>query len=129
MQRCFGGMGHLETVQTFSYRLPRFKLQLPCDFFAEHGEVEGQTSDMSDDGLGVLFRHPVLAGTQGRLRLKLDSCWFEADAEVVHAEFCSAGLRFRFASEAERRFLQSILRLAARSQERLRRPVKAYAGL
>ena len=102
-------------VQAFAYRVPRFAVTLPVEFLVKDGAVAGVTKNISERGLLVQFASPVLPETTGTLRLMIDTCAIEVEAEVTYAELFEAGLRFCFASQAEQRFVQMLVKVVARN--------------
>lgn len=107
------------SLQTFAYRNPRVALQLPLSFQTEGFSILGETLNLSETGLYARLEQPVLTGTRGRLRLVVESCSVEIDAEVLHAELWNVRFCFSFASEAEHNFIATLVKVMSRT---LRQP-------
>lgn len=103
-------------VHAFAYRAPRFALTLPVEFCVGAFPIPGHTRDLSEKGLLVRLSEPVVTGTVGRVRLRIDSCVIELAAEVAYAEFHEAGLRFQFASKAEQHFVETLVRIVSKNK-------------
>lgn len=103
-------------VHAFAYRVPRFRLDLPVEFWVEGSPISGRTCDLSEKGVLVHLCQPVLPGTQGRVRLQIDSCCIELAAEVAYAQLYEAGLHFRFSSQAEQQFVETLVRVVSRNK-------------
>lgn len=106
-------------VQAFAYRAPRLSLELPLEFVTASGALRGRSEDLSDTGLLVLLEEPVLTGTQGRVRLRIGALDLEFAAVVAHSELFQAGLSFCFASDRERDFMRTIVRMLVRGRRAL----------
>lgn len=111
-----GGQGRVLDVHAFAYRAPRFALTLPLEFCVDDSWISGHTRDLSDQGLLVRLSQPVVTGTLGRVRLRIDSCFIELAAEVAYAELYEAGLKFKFASQAEQHFVETLVRIVSRNK-------------
>lgn len=103
-------------IQAFTYRVPRFTLRLPVSFCSAGAEIRGVSENLSETGLLVTFTEPLLPGSTGRMRLYVEQCWIEMQAEVAYAELFQAGLAFQFATETERRFLQALVKVVSRAR-------------
>lgn len=108
-------------VQSFAYRSPRFALSLPLEFLVEGTSIPGRCRDLSEQGISVLLQQPVLPGTRGRVRLRIESCCVEVAAQVAYAELYEAGLHFTFGSLAEQAFVEMLVKVVARSAGRAKR--------
>ena len=104
----------MSEVHAFAYRVPRFAATLPVEFLVGGCPVAGVTENISEQGLLVRFASPVLPETVGKLRLLVETCVIEVEAEVTYAELFEAGLRFRFASQAERTFVEMLVEILSR---------------
>ena len=88
---------------------------LPLEFVVQGIPVRGRSRDLSEKGLFAFLEEPVLAGTQGRVRLQIESCSVEIAAEVAYAELREVGLRFEFRSTAEQAFVQMLVKVVSRT--------------
>ncbi len=124
--RTGSGVKRLSDVYAFAYRVPRFAATLPIEFVVEDVTVAGVTQNLSENGLLVRFASPVLRNTVGKLRLMVDTCVIEVEAEVTYAELFEAGLRFRFATPAEEQFIEMLVKVVSRdvSRESARRALR-----
>lgn len=98
-------------IHAFAYRTPRLSLEHSIEFCVAGTPIPGWTRDVSETGLLVRFPEPVLPGTKGSVRWRFGGCTVEIEASVVHSEFIEAGLEFSFASEAERQFVHTLVKL------------------
>ncbi len=92
----------------------RLAIALPVEFVVEGASFAGYTRDLSASGVLVRFSQPVLTDVAGKVRLRLDTCVMEFDAKVAHREFLDTGLIFRFGSEAERQFIETVVKLLSK---------------
>ena len=107
-------MHALSDFHAYAYRVPRFSMQIPLEFWTGGVSIQGFSRDLSDTGLQGRLLVPVVPGARGRLQLRLDTCMVELQAEVVHSDFLDAGLRFCFSSAAEEQFIKTLVRILSR---------------
>lgn len=105
----------MPAIVPYAYRVPRFALELPLEFFAEGLPIAGRTTNVSETGALVQLQRPVQMGDAGRLDLRFGTMTISLSVIVTHAEFPEAGLNFVFASEAEHQFVRLLTRVAARN--------------
>ncbi len=108
----------MSEVHAFTYRMPRLSLDHAIEFCVAGVPVMGRTRDVSDSGLLVRLSEPVLPGTAGRVRWRFGSCTIELEASVAYSDFLDAGLAFHFASEAERQFIQTMVKVLSKGLKR-----------
>lgn len=104
----------MASVHAFSYRPARFSLQYPMELCLEDSRIPGVTRQVSDTGLLVRLSQPVERGSAGKVRWQFGGCLVELEVEVVSTEFLEAGLSFRFSSEPERQFVQTMVKVLAK---------------
>ena len=116
----------MPTPASYAYRVPRFAMDLPLEFFpeappdgspSEHA-ITGRTTNLSETGALVQLQRPVRIGDAGRLDLRLGTLTISLGVKVKHAEFPETGFSFVFASEAEHQFVRLLTRVAARNATR-----------
>lgn len=104
----------MHEVQAYAYRVPRLPFELPVEYFAGGKWISGHTRDVSDTGVLVRLAEPVFSHTNGKVRLRFGTCTVEIEVRVAYTEFLEAGLSFCFGSEAERQFVQTLVRVLAK---------------
>ena len=109
-----GKVSLMASVHAFSYRAARFSLQYPLEFWVDHSAIAGTAMQISDSGLLVRLSQPVRCGSSGKVRWQFGGCLIELDAYVASSAFLEAGLSFRFASDLERQFVQTMVKVLAR---------------
>ncbi len=111
-------MDAVPNLHAYTYRVPRFSLQVPVEFLVEEASIPGFSVDFSETGLQVRLARPVTPGGLGRLRLRLDGCMIEIEAEAVHCQLLDVGFRFRFSSAAEEQFIRILVKVLSKSVSR-----------
>ena len=52
-------------MQKFDYRTPRYAVDLPVEFTAEHMTLKGRCRDISKEGMKLEFAEPLPANARG----------------------------------------------------------------
>ena len=110
----YGKVCLMASVHAFSYRAARFSLQYPIELWVDHSAIAGTATQISDSGLLVRLSQPVPCGSSGKVRWHFGGCLIELDTYVASSNFLEAGLSFRFASDLERQFVQTMVKVLAR---------------
>lgn len=98
-------------VESFAYRVPRFEITFPVEYWVGSDPVTGFTRNISDNGLLARFTQPLLEGTQGTLRFCIGTCVLEIEACVSHADCLNAGIAFLFSSDQQRQFVSTLVKV------------------
>ena len=109
----------MSVVSSFSYRVPRFSIELPVEFVMGDTSVFGRSENISDTGLLVQLSQPVFAGDIGRIHLRMGNMFFALETRVTHTEFLYAGMNFIFSNEQERQFIYTLVRVLSKTIRRM----------
>jgi hypothetical protein len=98
-------------MQKFTYRIPRYAVNLPVSLRIESLIVDGRCREISIEGMSLELAQEVPQDSRGTVTLHYQGQAIELQVRLAHSGVQREGFRFVFASDKER---DAIARLVAR---------------
>jgi len=98
-------------MQKFNYRVPRYTVDLPVCLRVDGLSITGRCREISQEGMKLEAAQPLPPDYCGVVSLSYQGVALEIQARLTHTDGEQEGLKFVFASEAER---DAVGRLVAR---------------
>jgi hypothetical protein len=102
-------------MQRFDYRAPRFLVDYPVQLTVEDATIAGRCKEISTEGMRLELYEPVAPNSMGMVTMNFESLSVELPARVTHTEPHSAGLKFIYKSERQRKDLERLVTLLTAS--------------
>jgi hypothetical protein len=100
-------------MQKFTYRTPRYSVNLPVRLTVEGGTVSGRCHEISREGMRLELRQPLPADYAGVVSLSYQNVDLEVQVEFAHANAPQEGVRFVFSSDKQRSDVARLVALLA----------------
>lgn len=100
-------------MQKFDYRSPRFLVNFPVQLSVGNSTQLGRCKEISVDGMRLELCDPVVPNTVATLKMNYESLRIELSARVTHVISNSAGLKFVFDSDRQRKDVERLVTLLA----------------
>ncbi|HEX4067059.1 MAG TPA: PilZ domain-containing protein [Acidobacteriaceae bacterium] len=100
-------------MQKFTYRTPRYPVNLPVRLTVEGGTVSGRCHEISREGMRLELRQPLPPGYAGVVSLSYQNLDLEVPVEFAHAGSPQDGVRFVFSSDKQRSEVARLVALLA----------------
>ncbi|MGC9199495.1 MAG: PilZ domain-containing protein [Acidobacteriaceae bacterium] len=105
-------------MYSFTYRHPRFMVDLPVDFIHAEQTVTGRCADISAAGIRIRFPHALERNLCGRLILRYAGRAIDLQARVVYTGSESSGLEFVCETSEQSEAVSELIDAVAGSQPR-----------
>ena len=104
-------------MQKFTYRAPRYAVDLPIELATETSTLRGRCKEISKDGMRVELGEPLPPDFTGTASLSYQNIALRLSVAVAHTGAERDGLKFVFESQKERAEVARLVAvLAARTQ-------------
>ncbi len=105
-------------MYAFTYRHPRFMVDLPVDFIHAEGTVTGRCADISETGIKIRFPHALERNVCGKVLLRYAGRLIDMRARVVYTGSACSGLEFVCETSEQHEAVSELIDAVARSQPR-----------
>jgi len=89
-------------MQKFTYRTPRFPVDLPLRLTLEGTTIDARCREISREGMQLEVRQPLPANCRATVSLTYQNLALEIPVEVAHSGSSQEGVKFIFTSEKQR---------------------------
>lgn len=104
-------------MQKFTYRAPRYAVDLPIELTTETSTLRGRCKEISKDGMRVELGEPLPPDFNGTASLSYQGIALRLRVSVAHTSAERDGVKFVFESQKERAEVARLVAvLAARTQ-------------
>ncbi|HEX4036769.1 MAG TPA: PilZ domain-containing protein [Acidobacteriaceae bacterium] len=89
-------------MQKFTYRTPRFPVDLPIRLTVEGNTVDARCREISKEGMQLEVHQSLPSSYRGTVSLTYQNLALEIPVEVAHSGSSQEGVKFIFSSEKQR---------------------------
>ncbi len=89
-------------MQKFTYRVPRYTVDLPVRLRLDGQSITGRCREISQEGMKLEAAQPLPPNFCGLISLSYQGVALDIQARLTHNDGQQDGLKFVFASETER---------------------------
>lgn len=100
-------------MQKFTYRTPRYPVNLPVRLTLDGGTISGRCHEISREGMRLELREPLPPDYAGVAFLSYQNVDVQVPVEFAHAGAPQDGVRFVFASDRQRSDVARLVALLA----------------
>lgn len=97
-------------MRSFSYRFPRFSVDLPVQLLGRKAEEFVRCTEISVEGMTLELTGELPAGTRGCLQVRYDEQNLDLPFETAYSQSNTCGVSFLFESSAQRNAVCHLIR-------------------